>query len=543
MSDLRFALRRFEHSPQFVAVAALLLLSGCHYAGSAMRQAGYAVHQRRSPEQRVYKHMLSRDTFYVFGTLPIEAEVNPEAIAVIALSDRFQPGEVVDVSHTSRLDSYYGLNLPEGDYHLVVVSDLNRDGAYDETEVVGGRELALRLADCPERVQSGIDLRVTGHGPKPAAPFRLAVQKSTAVSQSVFYPKGTIRSLDDPIFARTMAELGLYEPAAFLERAPMMFYALEEDLGYKVPVVFVHGIDGTPRDFTDLVAQLDRRYYRPWFFYYASGSDLDQLGEMFYRLFLSGKTIPLPKMPLVIVAHSMGGLVVRDALNRCTGKAAENTVALLITIASPLGGHPAAKNVTKAPLVIPSWRDLAPDSTFVQRLHRRPLPAGLSYQLLYTFGDPRALKTGESSDGVVPLSSQLAAAAQKEATAQFGVNATHTGVLRDPAAGAHVLRAIAEIKAPYPEDHLRVLLQGGFALPLGPHYSAREKYYVTAIGHYMDALVAGELAPIDPIQEHFIRACRGEAKPDNEVERAWLKFNREFPHRDRAGASAQAAGR
>jgi hypothetical protein len=56
-----------------------------------------------------------------------------------------------------------------------------------------------------------------------------------------------------------------------MERAPMMFYALEEDLGYKVPVVFVHGIDGSPRDFAEIVARLDPTRYRPWFFFFPPG--------------------------------------------------------------------------------------------------------------------------------------------------------------------------------------------------------------------------------------------------------------------------------
>jgi pimeloyl-ACP methyl ester carboxylesterase len=173
-----------------------------------------------------------------------------------------------------------------------------------------------------------------------------------------------------------MATLGLYRPAEFLERAPMMFYALEEDVGYKVPVVFVHGIDGSPRDFAPLLERLDRTRYKAWFFYYPTGQDLSHVAAMFHRVFLSGKVIPLGEMPLVIVAHSMGGVVVREAMNRCTGRAEEAHVAQLITIASPLGGHPAAHLARNAPLAVPSWRDLDPEGAFIANLYRRALPAG-----------------------------------------------------------------------------------------------------------------------------------------------------------------------
>ena len=315
-------------------------LSGCSYLQTASKQAYYAAHQIGAPQQRIYKHLLDRDTFFVFGRIQ-HAPTQPDStVAVVAISDRFRSGEVVDVNHTSRADSFYGLNLPAGDYRLLTVSDLNRDGWYDETESLGERTLSLTLAQVPEKVLGGQDIdRRTGVAPT-RSPFRIAAVKPEATVESVIYPKGTIRSLNDEIFSRPMATLGLYEPAVFMERAPMMFYALEEDLGYKVPVVFVHGIDGSPRDFAAIVARLDRARYRPWFFYYPSGQSLSQVSEMFYRLFLSGSVIPLEDMPMAIVAHSMGGLVVRDALSRCTGSKRETRVSKLVTIASPLAGHP-----------------------------------------------------------------------------------------------------------------------------------------------------------------------------------------------------------
>jgi uncharacterized protein YifE (UPF0438 family) len=78
---------------------------------------------------------------------------------------------------------------------------------------------------------------------------------------------------------------------------------------------------------------------------------------------------------------------------------------------------------------------------------------------------------------------------------------------------------------------MRVMLKGGYTMQLGPNYSPKEKYFIATIGHYLDALVAGELAPIHPTQVHFIQACRGAKAPIDEVESAWMKFNREFPHR------------
>ena len=505
----------------------LTVLSGCAYVGTAAQQAYYSARQPLAPRQKIYKHMLSRDTYFVFGQIESGASLAGAPLAVMALSDTFKAGEVVDVNHTSRDDSYYGLNLPEGDYLLVLVCDRNGDGFFDEHEVIGGRRVSLTPQVAPEKVLGECDIAAGGTAPL-NSPFRIAVRPVPVRTESVFFPKGTIRALDDPVFSPEMASLGLYQPAAFLEAAPMMFYALEEDCGYKVPVVFVHGIGGSARDFSEIIAHLDRRRYKPWFFDYPSGADLNQLSAMFYRLFLSGRVIPTQDMPMVIVAHSMGGLVVRDALNRCTGKKNEADVRCLITIASPLGGHPAAKSGTRAPVVIPSWYDLAPDSAFIRDLHRRPLPESTRYHLYCALGQLGAGGSVENrSDGVVPILSQRCAWAQNEAVEVAGFNDTHTGVLSNTDAVGHFVKTIEEVKSIFPEDHLRVLFAGGYAVPAGARYTKVEAYSIRTFGRYMDALVAGEVKPIHPLQEHFIAACRGECSPNTPAEKAWLKYDKE----------------
>lgn len=312
-----------------------------------------------------------------------------------------------------------------------------------------------------------------------------------------------------------------------------MFYALEESMGYKVPVVFVHGIDGSARDFADIVAGLDRQYYSPWFFFYPSGEDLGQLSEMFYKIFLSGKTIPLGEMPLVIVAHSMGGLVVRDALNRLSGDKGENKVARLITVASPLGGHPAAAMSSQGPMVLPSWRDVDPNSLFMQRLWRKKLPDGLKYHLIYAFGNESVVKLGDNSDGVVPLASQLCSRAQDESAAQYGFNDTHTGILKNREAIRLMLGVIETVKSPYPEDHMNEFMKGGYNVTLSDDYHPLGKYIITRFGHWLDALATGRIAPMDQYNNHFVQVCRGEASPNTPIEEAWLRFVKEYPDRDR----------
>ncbi|MDK9708387.1 MAG: DUF413 domain-containing protein [Desulforhopalus sp.] len=521
--------------PRFLLVLPLLLaMCGCSYLESTLKQTHLSMLRKQAPTQRLYKHMLETDNFFVFGKVENGKALNEEATAVIAVSDLYQKSEMVDISHFSRINSYYGLTLPAGNYQLLVVSDLNRDGYFDATEVVGGKTVTLNLDQIPAKVLGDFNIDLdTPFVFRSTITFRTEVRQPEALAESLFFPKGSIRNLDDEIFSRRMASLGMYEPAAFLEEAPMMFYAMEEDQGYKVPVVFVHGIDGSARDFADIVANLDRSRYRPWFFHYPSGNDLSQLSEMFYNIFLSGNTVNLGTvMPMVIVAHSMGGLVVRDALSRRSGKEKETKVTRLITIASPLGGHPAAAMASQAPVVIPSWRDVDPNSQFMRHLRRQKLPDGLEFHLLYAYGNENTVKLGENSDGVVPLSSQLSPHAQNESTAQFGFNDTHTGILNNADAIKRIVAIIETVRPPYPDDHINELIKGGYKIPLGDDYSPLGKYCIHNIGHWLEALAAGRIQPIDPIHSHFVRVIQGVEGPDTPVEKDWMRFIKEYPQRD-----------
>jgi len=505
----------------------IMALSGCTYLHEAGKQAHYAAQVKNEPKLSVYKHLIDTGKFFVYGKILGDVAINAKSMAVVAVSDKFQRNEIVDVNHFSRIDSYYGLSLPEGAYRLLVVSDLDGNGFFDETEVIGHRTLSLSEKENPGKVVGGFDLEAGTPGVDSGASFHIQAPLTSGLAESLFYPKGTIRSLDDPIFSPQMVTLGMYEPAAFLEVAPMTFYALEEDVGYKIPVIFVHGVNGSPRDFTEIVKRLDRRIYRPWFFYYPSGNNLSQLSELFFNIFLSGKVIPLQRMPMVIVAHSMGGLIVRDAMNRYQGQEDGALVQRLITIASPLGGHPAARMGENAPLVLPSWRDLNPDSELIHQLYRKPLPSGVGYHLFYAYSNSSKLKIGENSDGVIPMSSQLTPNAQNEATRQYGFNDTHTGILTNPEAIGRLLGIVEEVKPQCSQPLLEELIKGGFTAELNEKYSPLEKYFIRQHAYFFDALASGRVAPEDPGQAHFVQACRGEVPPTSPAETAWLKFKAE----------------
>lgn len=514
------------------AILGCLLLgsSSCTHLKYASVQNEYARIQSAEPTQLNLKHMIDRDTFFVHGRCVDSAgRFEKVSKAIVAFSNRFRTNEQVDTMFFEVTGSHYGLNLPEGAYELLVFADIDRDGVLESSEVVGERKIELNDSLVPQKVIGQVDIELV----EPTTinwSVAIDVPRSSERAESLFYPAGTLRSLDDPLFDRSFSTLGMYDPASFLAQAPTMFYALEEERGYKIPVILVHGIAGSARDFERFVDRLDRERYKIWFFYYPSGGDLDQLAELFYQIFLSGSVYQSEGMPLIIVAHSMGGLIVREAINRYQGGSSENQVHLLVTMASPFGGHPAAASGEEHGLIVlPSWHDLNPNSRFIANLYRKPLPPFVQHDLIYAFQDPATIKLGENSDGIVPLSSQLDPRAQSQASEQFGFDNTHTGILDSEDVAAHILSRMDKVKNKFPQSHLRVLRQGGYQVSLGPDYTPLAAYLIRTNGKYFMALTNGTISPLLPGEARFVEMSRGRQMPESAIEEDWLRFLAEHP--------------
>ena len=420
--------------------------------------------------------MIDRETYFVHGR-SIDATGSytryPKAIA--AFSSKYQANERVDTMYFEATGSHFGMNLPEGRHDLLIFADIDDNGVFGPSEVVGKRSIELNNSSSPEKVLGQVDVQLT----EPVTidwDVSIDVPDFRGRAESLYYPSGTIRSLDDPIFDSGFSTLGMYDPASFLEQAPTMFFALEEDIAYKIPVVFVHGIAGSARDFETLVEQLDRSRYKLWFFHYPSGGDLDQLAELFYQIFLSGKVYASSGMPMIVVAHSMGGLVVREAINKYEGRPGENQIHLFITMASPFGGHSAAAiGEEHGLIVLPSWRDLNPENSFIGDLYQKPLPDFVHHELIYAYQNPGTIKIGENSDGVVALTSQLHPQAQRQASGQFGFDNTHTSILESEEVSeevaTHIWARMETVKNLFPPSQLHLLQQGGYEVALGEAYS------------------------------------------------------------------------
>jgi hypothetical protein len=82
---------------------------------------------------------------------------------------------------------------------------------------------------------------------------------------------GEIFQLAEPRFSDEIAKQGMWRPLDFLIDGNAGLYFLEPYSDEKIPVLFVHGIDGTPRNFAYLTEHKDRKHFQPWLYYYPSG--------------------------------------------------------------------------------------------------------------------------------------------------------------------------------------------------------------------------------------------------------------------------------
>jgi len=218
----------------------------------------------------------------------------------------------------------------------------------------------------------------------------------------------------------------MWEPLSFEEQTGYGLYLLEPLNLSKQPILFVHGINGSPIQFRTLIENLGDEY-QPLLYQYPSGFPLDHsayilrvgIGEFLNRYSIS-------RLP--IVAHSMGGLVARGTITSFD-KGTAATLSPFISLSTPWLGHEAARlGVEWSPTVAPVWRSMVPNSKYQQRIFSKPLPEKTNHHLFFSF----AQKSGgpsKGNDGVVTVKSQLGYQAQTEASSIYGIDDTHNGIL------------------------------------------------------------------------------------------------------------------
>lgn len=342
----------------------------------------------------------------------------------------------------------YELIVPNGNYELLAFGDSNKNLRFDEGEPIG-RYLG---ADSVKAVGTGVvgqlDIALKwGDVQLPIAPG--TGFSDCGIQQNHSTQAGAIVNLDDRLFSREYGNKAYWKPMEFYREVGGNIYFLEPYDPKKIPILFVHGAAGSPQDWRYFFEHMDRSRYQPWFFYYPSGAAIDSMAHLLsWKIFTLSLKYRFKK--LHIVAHSMGGLVVRSFLldhNRHAEK-----IGLFVSLATPWGGEPSAElGVKYSPGVVPSWIDMQPQGNYMQSLFKRKLPSSIDYYLLFGFkGGSNLLRP--NNDGVVNLASTLRSAAQAEAKQVYGFDEDHVSILTSNQVVTQLETILDSAKGERPDD-------------------------------------------------------------------------------------------
>ena len=317
----------------------------------------------------------------------------------------------------------YMIYVPAGRYHLYAFSDYDDNGIFDQDEAAGfyragktGVPAEVRVAEgevrtditipaAPQRGGGGVFPRVIRVRDEAAAHYQAA--------------NGDVVKIYDERFCLDNAYRGWWSPSMFMKVFGAHVYAVEKYNPTKIPLLFVHGAQGTPQNWAYFLFRLDTSRYQPWFFYYPSGIRLSLASRLLYE-----SLIDLRKRygftTLCIAAHSMGGLITRDLLTSYDLRRDGITVKVYVTLASPWTGFDSANMALILPSKkIPVWYDVSPASSFIGRVLRAQLPPHVKYYLFY------------GKDDSVAKGTALDERAYGGAKEKFGFDVDHDSILSD----------------------------------------------------------------------------------------------------------------
>jgi len=331
------------------------------------------------------------------------------------------------VHHTSLHElAPYELMVPQGKYQVVAFADANRNWAYDAGEAAGQYAGADGVTAPVGGVVQQVDVVISR---SPARAIDLPVgsampPKEVDISHST--APGAIIDLNDVLFSDEYGRKGFWTPVEFFREVGGNVYFLEPYDPNRIPILFVHGVAGSPQNWQTVVENLDRTKFQAWFFYYPSGSSLNSMSHLLrWKLLNLQNRYRFPE--LYVTAHSMGGLVVRSLLVNFWEVLPPVTT--FVSISTPWGGEARAEiGVKHSPVVMPVWRDMQPSGAFIASIYEQKMPPAVEHYLFFGHkGSPGLLRP--NNDKVVTLASELDPRAQQEAKMVYGFNEDHVGVL------------------------------------------------------------------------------------------------------------------
>jgi pimeloyl-ACP methyl ester carboxylesterase len=344
---------------------------------------------------------------------------------------------------------------PAGTYFLMAFEDQNEDFQLQNSEPAGWHGAPTLIKIGPGRQVQDIRILLRpGKIARQKLPQLYAAKLKRFDLRYATAKPAEIANLGLPKFSASVGTLGMWQPVKFVEKGYHGIYFLEPYDATKIPVLFVHGLAGFAQNWRSIIAAMDRKKFQPWLVQYPSGLRLSLISER-----LGSSVSELRSRygfdDLIVVAHSMGGLVARDFIVRNSRNKRSSLTKLFITLSTPWGGHDAAKSGAKySPVVVPSWYDLVPGSSFLNSFRKAPLPPQVLHHLLFGYrgeNDLYRLFSGVNGDGSVTLKSQLSLFAQQGAVKLIGFDEGHVSILQSQS----VIKVLNEILADYVRGGLR----------------------------------------------------------------------------------------
>ena len=235
--------------------------------------------------------------------------------------------------------------------------------------------------------------------------------------------------LGQPVFDKPQVELGAWKSAAFLDSYGTALFLTEPWDRRRTPVLLVHGINGSPRDFGWIAERFRGTAYQPVVFFYPSGMALADASEQLSAR-LGEFVARHPANDLAMIGHSMGGLVVKAMLDRGDVSRRIPSGKIFIAISSPWAGMPIAKHGRQLSHHPACWDDLVPTSQFMRDVNATPFPRQVAFYMFFgAKSDPSPLAVLGNNDGRLTIDGMMKAPVVEQARDVYGFYEGHTSIL------------------------------------------------------------------------------------------------------------------
>lgn len=382
------------------------------------------------------QELVTLDNQYTQYHIKVNGRQSSDSVVLVLLSQAH--AEQIDGFDVMIGDNDIDIQAYSHSQFLFVFIDENHDLRFQPNERYEWLALDSQFADTPLT----LDLNSSAKDyPKQLVDKPLQNITNMQITQARF---DEVIPLNDPIFSREYAQMGLWKPISHIQNGYTGLFFLEPYHKSKIPVILVHGMAGSAADFAPLVANIDQEKYQIWVFNYPSGLPLLMIAKGLDNL-INITRAKYQFSQVHIVGHSMGGLVSKRYLNQCYPTASCPEILSFSSISSPfLGVKSAQYGVDYAPVAIPAWHDLLPESQLISELFtpNKAAPHMLSFGYKIS-----GVINQQSGDGVINLSSQLAPQAQRQAIKVRGYNDDHVSILANEELAQDIMQFWQQIES------------------------------------------------------------------------------------------------